>query len=180
MSKIPKTYLFIGISGILGVISIICFVFYIFQSIKDTANEMVLDRNSLAVLEADAKSLEIVETQLQERKENLEKINFLFVDAEVPIEFIGYLKTLASGSGVAIKIYFSPVNQSVPWPSLNFQLTVEGSFQEFSEFLEKLESSPYLVETQSLNVEKMKAKDGADSLNDVSAAISVIVFAKVK
>ena len=153
----------INLSIIISLISaILIFVFVIYptlQEIKNNSRELVSQKAGLSYLEAGVADLEKFKIFSRESEEILKKTDNLFIDSEVPVEFISFLETTSQEYQLEIGIL--PI---VPgkirkdtWPSLVFQVTTSGLFSDFLKFLEKLENSPYLVEIQKLDVGKSAA-----------------------
>jgi len=176
MTNSKKTYVASMVLGFLIVVLIIFLIYPVFKEIKNDSKEFVSQKENLAVLEAKVKNIKEFEAVYRNLKPNLEKINTLFVNQEVPVEFIGFLEKTSKGCGLTFSLSLSPqikVAEDV-WPSLNFQINLEGNFLDFSKFLEKLESSPYLIEIQNITINKL----GEFSSNNVKAALSIKVYAK--
>ena len=148
-----------------------------FQKISINSKELTSQKENLAVLEAKAANLERFKNLYSGLREILEKIDDLFVNAEVPVEFIGFLEDTSSKSNLTIKIV--PSTQKAEgdhWPSLSFQMTNKGSFDAFLKFLEKLENSPYLMEIKNVNVSNLPEKEALPGW--IEATFSLKVFAK--
>jgi len=116
--------------------------------------------------------------------DTLEKIDDLFADPEVPIEFINFLEKNAGKSQLSIEISPMAKKETEPWPSLSFQISTVGSFSNFLKFLEKLETGPYLIEISNLNVKKITEKELRSekfetfSLSDVNALFLIKVLTR--
>lgn len=181
-----KIYLTLGISGLLSVLLMILAILPLFNEIKENSEDFILKRGELTFLETEIKNLEKFEKQYQDYQQNLEKINSLFINPEVPIDFIRFLEKLASDSKISVRISLSPAPkvETQPWPSLFFQLSGVSSFSNFSKFLEKLENSPYLIEVQNLIIRRLtedelrrKEFEGL-STGDIDASLLIKVYTK--
>ena len=68
------------------------------------------------------------------------------------------------------------------WPSLNFQVSLTGSFPNFSKFLDKMTYGPYLIENETLNIKRLNEGDlklvDKASLGDINASLLMKVFTK--
>jgi hypothetical protein len=97
---------------------------------------------------------------------------------EVPVEFIGFLEKTAANSSVNIEISPLPVtkDETDAWSSLNFQIAANGSFPHLLLFIEKLESSPYLIEIQSLTISQLTGEK--IPAGNINALFSFKVFAE--
>lgn len=146
----------------------------VFQRLGRASQELQSQEGNLISLETQMEDLNEFKVIYQEITPFLENMDALFTDPDVPVDFITFLERKALESNLTTTISPSAYQKQKddPWPSLNFQITSTGSFPEFMEFLEKLENSPYLLETQNLNVSQI-AKS-----NDVKAVLSIKVFTK--
>ena len=146
----------------------------LYKDIKENSKELVSQKRQLSILETKIRNLEGFKILYKNLEDILEKINDLFVNSEVPVEFIGFLETTAEDCAVTLDI--SPVSSGQvgkdPWPSLTFRVTLQGSFPGFLKFLEKIENSPYLIEIQNLTVNR--TTDTAE----VKGTLSLKVFVK--
>ena len=184
MKQMKKNYLSSIIFLALATLLIIFLIYYFFEEIKKNSEELVSQKQELISLNQEKESLEKIDTFYKNYQSNLVKVNELFIDKEVPIEFINFLEKLATTSQLLIEI--SPgarkETKEDPWSNLSFQLSLSGSFPNFLKFLEKLEASPYLIEVLNLNIKKLtqselqSEKFKAFSAGDVKADILIKVF----
>jgi len=168
-------------------LSLILFLIYPFlQGIKNDSKELISQKQKIISLETKIESLMQFQTLWQGIESDFQETEKLFIDPEVPVEFISSLEKISKDCQMAIKISSTPSNgtEKDPWPSLFFQISSATSFPKFLKFLEKIETSPYLVEISSLNVRKLteaelKSKEfEGNSLGDVAAALSLKVYTK--
>jgi Tfp pilus assembly protein PilO len=176
MTAKKKTYLIILLFAIVAICIFIFVVKPIFKGIKNYNSAMLEAKKERVTLDAEIDTLSDFKKQFQEYKINLEKIDSLFVNSEIPVDFIRFLEKLASDSGVSMEMY--PVSSAESgiqdWKTLGYQLSVSGSFLNFSRFLEKLENSSYLVEVQDMSLQKT-VESGAGK---IEANFNIKVFAK--
>ncbi len=151
---------------------IIFVVFPLFSEIKKNSQDILSQKQELASLEAKATDLESFRIILPEIESNLDKVNALFVDPEVPVDFINFLEKTSADCQMSLKISpaFPGKTPGEPWPFLIFQINSSGLSSNFLKFLEKLEASPYLIKLQNLNMGRMG--DG------VSVNLSMKVYSK--
>ena len=169
------------------IISLIVFVIYpLFEEIKNNSEDLISKKQKLLSLETKIENLGEFQGLWQEIEPNFKKIDQLFIDPEVPVEFISFLETTARDCELPIEI--SPALPSKiekdPWPSLFFQISSTTSFSKFLRFLAKIETSPYLIETQSLNARRLTEKElklkefEKFSLGDIKTTLSIKVYTK--
>jgi Tfp pilus assembly protein PilO len=147
---------------ILLAILLILFVIYpLLKEIKINSEEFISKKQSLTLLEKKIENLRQYQTTWREIEPNLERIDKLFIDPELPVEFISFLEKTASDCELSVEIspFSGQKTTNDPWPSLLFQIKTTASFSKFLKFLEKLENSPYLIEIQNLNVKRLTEKE---------------------
>jgi len=179
-----------GIPGIIGLIFIFLIIYPLFNNIKKNSETFISQKRELALLEVEIENLEKFEKIYQTHYQNLGKIDKLFIDPEIPtdiIEFVAFLRKIAKDSQISIDISSStPKKQIVadPWPSIIFQVSCKGRLSNFEKFLEKLETSPYLIEILNLNIRRLTEKELKPeefeefSLADSSISLLIKVFTK--
>ena len=156
-----KINLSLAIFIMLNIILIYFVIYPLFKEIKINSEDLISKKQSSATLERKVENLKQFQTLWFEIQPNLEKIDKLFIDPEVPVEFISFLEETASDCGLLVEIFPAPTLKTTgdPWPSIFFQISSTASFSKFFKFLEKLETSPYLIEIQNLNVRRLTEKD---------------------
>lgn len=160
---------------ILALSAVLIFIFGIysvFKNIETDSRKSINREKELAVLEAKIANLENFKAVSRDFEEISERIDNLFIDLLVPVDFIRFLENLAEFHYLDINISPATSDKSNKdqWQSLVFQITNRGSFPDFLRFLEKLENSPYLIEVRNLNI----AREG----EGIRAVFSIKVFAR--
>jgi Tfp pilus assembly protein PilO len=176
MTVRKKIYLTIFIFVIAVFTLVFLVVAPLFKGIRNHASDLLAAKEERAGLIGEIENLSEFKKQFQEYKANLEKIDSLLVDSEIPIEFIRFLEKLASDSGVSMEMYPLSAAESgnQDWDILGYQLSVSGPFLNFSRFLEKLENSSYLIEVQDMSLQKT----AGDGTVKIQANFIIEVFAK--
>jgi Tfp pilus assembly protein PilO len=146
---------------LLSVILILFIIYPLFKEIKINSEDLISKKQNLTLLERKIENLKQYQTLWGQIEPNLEKIDKLFIDPEVPVEFISFLEETARDCDLSVEISPFPASKITedPWSSLLFQIRTTASFSKFSKFLEKLETSPYLIKIQNLNVKRLTEKD---------------------
>jgi len=151
----------IVVSIIFGIIVIIllCFVIYpLLSRVKKNSQEFILAKKELVSFKAETEEFEQSKEVYRSLKTDLEKIDQLFINPDVPIDLIKFWRKTAKDSGTLIDI--SPTSlgakETVLWDSIGFRLDLIGSFSNFLKFLEKIETAPYLIEIQNLSAKSSK------------------------
>ena len=159
--------------SIILILTVVSVVMPVFNEIKSNSEDLAKREENLVAIETKISNLEKFRLAYKELRETLSEIDTLFIDSEVPVEFINFLEKTAGDNSLEIEIS-SAVAQTVKgdiWPSIVFQTQITGSFSDFLKFWKKVESSIYLIEVKNLNVGG--SKDGM-----VKASLSIKVFAK--
>lgn len=186
MSPKKKIIIFSVIFGI-AAIAIVGFIIRpLFKGIEKSSEELITAKKELILSQEEAGKFEQFKEIYKGLKPDLEKINQLFVDPEIPIDLIKFWEKEARDSELSIKIspIFLEVAETDPWNSIGFRLSLIGSFPDFLKFLEKTETSPYLIEIQNLTVEgldqrKLGSKEYERfSSADVNIALVIKVYTK--
>lgn len=172
MKKANKITLSIVVFIVFIVLMIVFVINPLYQEAKEKSQELVNQKKQLSILETKIGNLERFKILYKSLEDILEKIDNLFVDSEVPVEFITFLETTADNSNLIIDI--SPGSSGKfgkdPWPSIIFKTSLTGEFPNFLKFMEKLENSQYLIEIQNLAVNK--------KTTGVEGTLTIKVFVK--
>lgn len=166
--------------------AIIYFMRPVFGSIEAASNQLIAERNNLFSLESKIRDLEKFQTEYEKISPDLIRTDSLFVDVELPVDFIRFLEETSQSSSISLKMSPSPpiAVSGDPWMSSNFQLTLAGPYSSVLRFIDKLENGRYLIGFSSLSFSKLtdmelKSKEfGKFSSGDIKGSISIKVFAK--
>lgn len=181
-----KNNISIVIILILSLLLIVFLIYPLFSEIKKVSQNLLSQKENFAFLVNKLENLQKFEIRFEEIRPNLEKTDNFFIEAEAPVEFIRFLENTARDCGISLKVSPFPLlkTEKDPWPFLIFQISSTGSFPNFLRFLEKLESSQYLIEIQNLNISRVSESElklkGFEkfSLGDVITNLSLKVYAK--
>jgi hypothetical protein len=156
------------------VLLVVFAVLPLFKAIIKNSRDVVSARQEIASLSAEMDNFALLESKYAEYNPVLEKIDNLFINEEIPVDFINFMENLASSSGVLVVVSPGPGASGFKsdLKSVDFSAAVQGSFVDFSRYLEKLENSQYLIEVYGLSVISEKTTGG------VSANINLKVLAK--
>jgi len=174
-----KRKIIISIIFFLGLtIFLLIFIIYpLFLEIKESSQNFLSEKKKLMILEKKVENLAKIELILPEISANLKKIDAIFIDPMLPIDFIRFLEKISQDCQVSLEILLlsglSLKTEGGSWPFLSFQLNLKGSFVNFSKFLEKLESSFYLIEIQNLNIAYLD-----ETKKDIKADLLIKVYTK--
>jgi len=172
MKPIGKIILSVSITAVLSAALIIFVVSPRLKELDKYSKDILLQKEKLVNLDIKAGDLESFKTIRSQIKPNLEKADSLFIDKDLPLDFINFLEKTSSDCQLSLSMSSSPLNspKGGAWSYFVFQIRNSGSFSSFSKFLEKLENSNYLIEIQSLSVSEGGGK--------ITSDLSMKVFAK--
>lgn len=179
-----KSQIYISIFAFLILISLLIFLFVLplYNEIKRVSENLILINQKLAFSKERLENIGKLR-EIEKRIEPfVEKIEKSFVKIEEPIGFINFLEKISQECQVFLQI-------SSPFPKkevkeIEFQILVASSFSKVFCFLEKLESSNYLIRISGLNFTKLtesdlKIKEFENfSIKDVKANITFKVYGK--
>jgi hypothetical protein len=181
-----KIYISITIFVIAAVLLVAFLIYPFAKSINKDSEDLLSQKGRLALFKKEAENTEEALSFYKSRQLDLEKIDTLFIDPGNPIEFINFLEDNARASQLEIEIDSLQSSLTSPsqikgakiWPSLNFQLSVNGSFPNFSRYLDKLENSPYLLEVLDLSAKKL-SKEEVGLIETQSPGVNVTFSVRV-
>lgn len=186
MSLKRKIYISLIIFSGLSILLSVFLIYPLLSEIEEKSQDFLSQKEKLMVLEKKVENLEKFRMIFPEISANLEKIDDLFVNQKMPIDFISFLERTSQNSQLTLKISPAPPLkiEKDPWPSISFQLISTGSFPNFLKFLEKLESSFYLIEIQNLSISRLsetelKSKEFENfSLGDIKADLLIKAYTR--
>ncbi|MFH1308488.1 MAG: hypothetical protein ABIH51_00560 [Patescibacteria group bacterium] len=181
-----KKLIILSIFGLVFLVLFFLIIYPLLRGIKKDSENYVTAKKDLVLFRGNIDNLKKIKQNNEIWKPNINKIDDLFIDSKILVDFIKFLEKIARDSNVLIDI--SPgeliLGKDDSWSSMNFQIIARGSFIGFSEFFEKIEASPYLINVQNLTIEKiadskLKSENylGFNS-NDIRAVISIKAYAK--
>lgn len=189
MTLKKKVIISVAFFLILSILLMAFVIFPFFSEIKDNSRKFPIQKQNLALLEEEVKNLQVFKKTWPEVSPSLEKIDHLFFtnDPRSLIDFRNFWYKTAQDTGVSLKISMASLPQAAntsPWPSTAFNFVSAGSFSSLLNFLEKLQSSNYLIEIQELNITRLteselrSAEFERFSSGDVKANILIRIYIK--
>ena len=136
-----------------------CFVIYsLLSGVRNNSQELILAKRELVLFKTKTEEFEQCKEAYGGLKTDLEKIDELFINPDVPVDLIKFWRKTANDSGLLIDISPTSVEatETTSWDSIGFRLSLIGSFSNFLRFLEKIETAPYLIEIQNLSAKNSK------------------------
>jgi len=176
MSIQRKIIITIAVFLVLDALSVIFIVMPLMKEIDRNSEEIVNQKKNLVALEAEIENLGQFRSIYQELEDILKETDKLFVNADLPIEFVTFLEDRARESGLSIEI--SPVGSAADkkdlWPSFLSRITIDGFFPKLLGFVEKIENAPYLIEIQNLNLKET----GTGQAKEVRGVMTIKAYTK--
>lgn len=170
MTSKNKIYITLIIFALIALILVVFFVFPILKKIRTISEEIISAKNNTATLGVQAKEIENFKKNYLLYKPNLEKMEQLFINEKDSVNFIKFLEKTASDLGITSKISFLPSSDEEKKDFITFQFFSNGDFSKILNFLEKIETGPYLVEIDDLTIKNSSEK--------VNASFSIKAFTK--
>lgn len=182
MNQQKKIYIpFIVIFAILNIVLIIFVILLYFYGIVKASQDFLIKKQKIQSIIKMEEDIKQIEESLKTQQIDLDKINNLFlISSEIPLEFIKFLEKSALDLNIQIKII--SINQEKAtkgkniWPCFVFKISINNSsFKDLLKFINKLETSPYLIEIIKLDIKKMKT--GKETVN-INTTLFLKVFIK--
>jgi Tfp pilus assembly protein PilO len=153
---------------LISVFFISLFVFYFFsyqfffKGMNKKIHELKEVEREMSYFQAKISQLKEIKKKEKEIKEGIEKLKALFVDKELPLDFIKFLEEASKNCQAELEIKrFYDLSSRENKEGLLFELNAKGNFYNIFCFLKKIENGPYLVSFQKFNLyseEKTKNK----------------------
>lgn len=177
MTTSKNITIFLIIWSTIVLVFIIFLIYPLFNEIRGASQNFISQKNRLLELEIRAENFRELQQIYKIYQPDFKKIDQLFINAEEPINFIEFLEEEAILAQISIEMLPFPPKEDDPWPSMDFRLTLEGPFPNFLKFLERLESSIYLIEILNLHLKRLNEDLNEDEGN-IEATLLIKVYTK--
>jgi len=134
------------------------FDFFLMRGIAKDSEDLVSAKNKIADINAQLGETENFKKNYDSYKPNFEKIDRLFVDPENLVDFIEFMENTAADSQITSQISLPQFSSEKNQSSLAFQFFSKGEFLDILNFSKEIESGPYLIEIQNLNIQNSNEK----------------------
>ncbi|MFA6375930.1 MAG: hypothetical protein WCX69_00830 [Candidatus Paceibacterota bacterium] len=150
----------------LGVMFFVCAP--VISNIKNVGIEILRQRQKIVDYDRRISKTREFGAFARREKSALGKLGGVFVDSQMPLDFINSLEAAARDTEVEIKLS-SSLSQSglasaAGWPSISIEGEITGQIPGILRFVKKIENSPYLVEIKSFDIEAIES--AAKSANE--------------
>lgn len=136
------------------------------MKVKSKSDQLKRKQEKIAEVETQSRRLGKLQRVLKKSKADFQKLDQLFIEPEAPVGFLEFLERAAADSDLELNITPSAgekLNRE-PWPPTFFEVTGKGSFQNCVEFATKIETAPYLLRIQKLNLEQAEKREAKVNL----------------
>lgn len=183
MNQQKKNYIpLIIIFAILNIILIASVILLCFYGIIKASQDFLIKKQKIQSMITTEEEIKQMEESLKTWQVNLDKIENLFLNSsEIPLEFIKFLEKNASDDpNIRIKIVSiikeKEVNEKNIWPCFVFKISIDSSsFINLLRFINKLETSSYLIEIVKLDIKKTMSEK---EIFNIKAVLHIKVFSK--
>jgi len=187
MSYKNKINIYIALFFFLTLILAVFLIHPVVSDIQKESKNLISQKESLLVLETKINNLKDFKDSLPNINVASVKIDNLLINDKAPVSFVRFLEKSAEETDIIMEISATQPGKSsrnTMWPTLSFQIKTLSSFPNFLEFLEKIESSSYLIDIESLNIKHVTESEITEHppeklfLKDVNVNFTIKVFAK--
>ncbi len=153
INKENKKIIIISAFGlIIAILLLVFFIFPFYNKLRLNSEELIKIKTDIFLTNERVEKSEKIKELYNRVSPEIGKIESLFIDSNVPVNFIEFLENKSARYNLAIDINSSRIRREEDglWNILIFQLNVSGEPINFFNFLEKVENSPYILETSNL------------------------------
>lgn len=152
-------------------------IWFCFEKIKKSSLDVVAAIGGIKSSEIQAAQIKDFQSKYGDYVANLQKIDRSIVDPQNPLDFIEFLEDSALEESVDLNIYPISFPKVSGAKIASVQLSVEGSFINMINFLEKIENSYYLISMQDLTLESARSTSKSE-LENIRASVSMDILVK--
>ena len=156
-----KIIIFSSVSLLVVLLMALLMVAPLLKNIYGIFNSILETKKDLASFENEASKADVFNSDYDNLQITSEKIEQNLVNESAPIELIKFFEDTAKEMDLLVDIYPASVlkRNRDPWESIGFSIELIGDFSSAMRFLEKIENSPYLIETIKFNAKSITQKD---------------------
>lgn len=152
-----KRKIFITVFSLIGflVVSLVFGIAPLVQGISKDAGKLQGQKRALEIFTKEAKEIENFTLFSQEKRQDVQSLELLFVSPETPIPFIEFLEQYAKPLGIELTIIPGEAKklQGDFWPSLEFRISSSAAYPAAFTFLKAMENAPFALEIKSITME---------------------------
>ena len=178
MRRTKRFGIWIGVVVIVLVILMSGISFVLLKGILSYSVQLTNHKQLVAQFQSDEQSMGEYMRVKRIYATEFDQLDALFVDPETPIAFITFLEGIAADTNFSLQI--NPGNpkklRGEPWPSMDFRLSSEGSYSDFLIFLQRLETSSYLMEIKNISINRVATADGEAGTGQIQFSVLVKTY----
>ena len=133
--------------GIISTLLVVFVMWPLFKEIKAISQNLFLKKNKIVYLSEERENIKKIENLYKTYQSDLDRIENLFVDPEVPIEFIGFLEKSATDSQIKLEISSmtraAAKGENEATASLTTRAAARGGDEQSSATTKKTEQEPW-------------------------------------
>ncbi len=161
MLQSKKIIIFSFISLLVVFLLVLLIIVPLLRNIYGIFDNILETKKDLASFKNESLKAEVFDNDYNDLQITSETIEQRLVNESAPIELIKFFEDTAKELDLLIDI--SPASiltmQKDPWQSIGFSVELIGDFSNAMRFLEKIENSPYFIETTKFDARLMTQKD---------------------
>ena len=168
--KRPPLFFLIGI--IILAIIVYFLILPLVNKIKTTSQKYLANQEALLRLEKRGLIIADLKKAYQEKETDLARVKEAFLALKETVGFISTLENIALQTENKFEIQIiKPLakKEKEEFPSLDFRISLEGSFNSLLKFIANLENSPYppyrLISLEDLTIKRIEARGIQSSFN---------------
>jgi len=180
-----KFYINLTVFLAIYIILIATVVLPLVKEIESNSTRLIEAREEMVFYSVEKSSIHELSLLFEEIDIELEKVDSLFIDSEVPLDFINFLEKLAKDLDIKLTIASVEFKEGEEdsWSYFVFSLDLESDYISFARFLEKLENSSYLIEISQINAKKiektiLEEEESTKEKDNISTSISLRIFTR--
>jgi len=181
MTLKQKIYIIILAFFLTAVLLILFFIYPALKEIQKSSKELISEKNNSFIIAKELDEVENFRKKYEKYIPDLEKIDNLFVDSKNPVEFIKFLENTASDTGVRLEISSPSFSDNAKFPLMIFRLSSYGDFSGNLSFINKLETGPYLIKIQNLDIGRYQDSQSSkveQKSEEIKSVFLINVFAR--
>lgn len=153
----PKRKIFLTVSALLlcVVVVLVFGVVPLAQGISQDARNLQVQKQELEIFKKETQEIENFTAFSQEKHQDLEGLDLLFVSPETPIPLIEFLEQSSLPLGIELTIIPGDPKKLAEdfWPSLELRVSSKVSYPAAFAFLKAMENAPFASEITSITME---------------------------
>ncbi len=164
----------IKITLFLTLLALIAVFIIIFNNLNVIFSEVQRVESRVATLQSRADNIIKFEKEQDILDERIKKIESMFINLKVPIDFIAFLEEKGENLLFEISPRLVMKEEGDSWDSLRIQISLKGDYFTFMRFLEEIENSPFLVEVLNITINREE-----ELLEEIQVSLLIKIFGKI-